>query len=90
MTSAKFRGYVIKYLNNEFIEEQKEEITRKLFGLVKKWKGQMESHDLELFKEICRSVEHDAKFKLPWTVHELTDSVAGFVKLVNKLRDDNN
>lgn len=84
MVSDKFKHEVINYLSADFINEQMDEITRKLFGLVKKWKAGMNSHNIDVFKALCKSIETDAKFKLPWTVKEIRDAVEMLIRLSNK------
>ena len=88
ISSIKFRNAVYKYLADDFIAEQKEEISRKLLGLVKKWKEVMYSHNIDEFKSLCSAIENDPKFKLPWTVYELYDVVDFFVKLVSKILEN--
>ena len=84
MTSEKFKQDVISYLDKTLVGEQTDEITRKLLGLVKKWKSTLQVHNIDVFKGLCKSIETDAKFKLPWTTHELHDAIQTFVRLSNK------
>ena len=88
ISSSEFKNAIHKYLAEDFIAEQKAEISWKLLTLVKKWKTVMHSHNIDAFKSLCSSIEIDAKFKLPWTVHELSDAIDFFVQLMDKYVDN--
>lgn len=77
--SKRFVQMMDKYVNTELVQEQREEIQRKFFTLVKKWKKLMDE-DVDLFMSICQVIEQDPKFKTPWTVQEVIDALNMFYK----------
>ena len=87
MSSNDFRAAVIHYLNDIVVGEQKDEISRKLLSLTKKWKTVLSAPNVETFKSTCKTIETDPKFKLPWTVHEINDAIQVFSKLSTKALD---
>ena len=35
----------------------------------------MKKTNIDIFKDICYEIENDQKFKLPWTINEVKESV---------------
>lgn len=77
--SKRFVRMMDRYINFHLIPEQREEIQRKFFTLVRKWKKMMDE-DVDLFKSICQVIEEDPKFKTPWTVQEVMDALNMFYR----------
>lgn len=86
--SRRFLKVLLKYLNCHIYQEQKVESSRKLLSLVKKWKKILEDGS-DLFEDICSVIEEDPKFKIPWTVKEVSDAVEMFYEIfkINKKRN---
>ena len=80
LRSEKLKKAIVHYFNNHIELEQRDEIKRKFFFLVEKWKREMEKNNYDDFKEICIKIENDPKFKLPWPVYEIIKAIRFFVK----------
>lgn len=63
--NKKLRDRFVVYFSKKIKGEVVEEIDRKFFGLVEKWKRELEDKTYDGFKEISLKIEEDPKFKLP-------------------------
>lgn len=70
MKSPKMRDVTIAYIEREFLENQKLEITKKLFRVVKRWIQCGNNKSFESFHDLCSYIEENPKFKLPWNIVE--------------------
>lgn len=75
LKSRSFLNILKLYCNEYLLKEFNLEISWKLFMLIKKWKKFMKPDDADVLNGICYSIENDKKFKLPWTINEIEESV---------------
>ena len=76
--------YLLKlYCNEYLLKEYNLEISWKIFMLMKKWNKYMKSDEAEVLSGICFDIENDKKFKLPWTINEIEESVKQIFDNIN-------
>lgn len=80
LMSDKLQQKIKDYFSGPIYKEQTDNILKKFYILVEKWKIEMETHDYDRFKEIAWRIQECSKFKLPWTVLEVEQSVELFCK----------
>ena len=78
MKSQKFREVSTNYINNELIPQQKQDITKKLYAMVRKWHIDTAPRSFFIFSKLCEYIETHPKFKLPWTVVEVKEAGESF------------
>ena len=61
----------------------KNETNKKLYSLTKKWQAIFADSDFDIFTSICKIIEEDPKFKLPWTQAEVRFAVDSIKQAFN-------
>jgi hypothetical protein len=72
------------FLSEEIVPIHREETNWKIHSLMTKWQSLMARKSFDLFDGICKVIENDSKFKLPWTAKEVELAVEGTRKLLAK------
>ena len=75
ISSPKLLEELNKYLDALLVEEVKNETNRKMHALSKKWQAAFLDKTHDIFDNICKVIENDPKFKLPWTLNEVNSSI---------------
>lgn len=70
------------------LDQQKQEITKKLFTLVLKWVPCMQKKSFNNFSALCNYIEENPKFKLPWTLIEARDAGEIFQSFIDNIIDN--
>lgn len=78
----KIKSEMEHFLNEEIISIHKTETNWKIHSLAKKWQALMINKTFDLFSGICKMIETDSKFKLPWTAKEVQMAIASTKKLL--------
>ena len=87
--SNKFLGRVDFYINNIIEGEYKREIGKKLDSLLFRWDVQLQDANIsveEAEKCIKEYLLKNKRCKLPWTIHEVNESVERFKNLISNYR----
>jgi hypothetical protein len=71
------------FLNEEIIPIHRAETNWKIHSLAKKWQSLMINKTFGLFDGICKMIETDSKFKLPWTAKEVEMAISSTKKLLS-------
>lgn len=74
-----FRDALTKFIHESFVKESAREASKKLYKLVLTWQNLMMKKDLSRFEGVCKSIEHDRKTKLPWTLTEVSAAIDSFL-----------
>lgn len=69
------------FLDSEIIPVHRNETNWKIHSLTKKWQALLTDRNFDLFEGICKVIELDSKFKLPWTFKEVHLAVLSTKKL---------
>lgn len=80
-TLPKLRSKIALFLENEIIPAHRNETNWKIHLLAKKWQALLNARNYDLFEGICKVIEFDPKFKLPWTTKEVDLAIASTKKL---------
>ena len=80
MLNTRFKQEIEIFLNDELIMIHKTETNWKIHSLAKKWQSLMLNKSFDLFDGICKVIETDSKFKLPWTITEVEQAIANTKK----------
>ena len=83
LTSEKLLTKLNEFLNKILITEMRNEANRKLHSLIKKWQMSLADNECDVFEDICKIIEEDPKFKLPWTFGEVKSAVDIIRQLFN-------
>ena len=73
--SPKLSQELNKYLDTMLVDEVKTETNRKMHSLSKKWQSSFLDKSHDIFDNICKVIENDPKFKLPWTINEVNSAI---------------
>lgn len=80
-TIPKLREEMAIFLDSEIIPVHRNETNWKIHSLAKKWQALLTDRNFDLFEGICKVIELDSKFKLPWTFKEVHLAVLSTKKL---------
>jgi len=83
LKSKKLKKTILNYMQNSLIIDQKLEITRKLYKIVRKWTGLSKDKSHSTFQLVCDNIENNPKFKLPWTLVETEQAARNFCECFN-------
>ena len=81
VTNIKVKNEMSIFINDELTVNHKNETNRKIHSLAKKWQSLLSNKTFNLFDGICKVIEEDSKFKLPWTSKEVDHAIASTNKL---------
>ena len=70
----------MKFIKERFVNESAKEASKKLHKLILNWQGMVMKKDLGVFEGVCKSIEHDRKTKLPWTLTEVSTAIDTFMQ----------
>ncbi len=77
----KIKNEMTRFLRSEITPVHRNETNWKIHSLAKKWQGVLANKNFDLFEGICKVIELDPKFKLPWTSKEVDLAVSSTKKL---------
>lgn len=75
LKSDKFAAELSEYLKEALTLEVKHETNRKIHTLCRKWQNVFLDKSHDTFERICRTIENDPKFKMPWTQNEVNTAI---------------
>ncbi len=80
----KIKSEMAHFLDEEIIAIHRAETNWKIHSLAKKWQALMANKTFDLFSGICKIIETDSKFKLPWTAKEVELAILSTKKLLGQ------
>ena len=83
LKSKKLKKTILSYMQNSLINDQKLEITRKFYKIVRKWTSLSKNKSHSTFQLVCENIENNPKFKLPWTLVETEEAARNFCDWFN-------
>lgn len=81
--SREFLDDFFKYLNEFLLNEHVANIDKKIHAMSNDWQSLIKDRSTHgnTIDDICKKIENDIKFKLPWTVKEVQTAIAAVEKL---------
>lgn len=70
----------MRFIKERLVDESAKEASKKLHKLILNWQMMVMKKDLHIFEGVCKSIEHDRKTKLPWTLTEVSAAIDTFIQ----------
>ena len=77
----KIRAEMQIFVDEELMPMHQIETSWKLRSLNRRWQITFSQKAFDLFNQVCKVIETDPKFKLPWTNHEVNIAIDYVTKL---------